>query len=75
MGAGRVGGEEAAGRSGVEPVGGSAGCDPSLNTAASTRGMVSVKVLPLPNVLSTEMSPPSRLASSREMVRPRPVPP
>ena len=56
-------------------VGCSTFCKPFSTAAWSTFGMVRVKVLPLPSVLCTEMSPPKRLASSREMVRPRPVPP
>ena len=38
-------------------------------------GRYSVKVLPLPGALRRWISPPSRLASSRLMARPRPVPP
>ena len=34
-----------------------------------------MKVLPTPGVLRSWISPPSRLASSRLMARPRPVPP
>ena len=34
-----------------------------------------MKVLPRPGVLSSVISPPSNLASSRLMARPRPVPP
>jgi hypothetical protein len=34
-----------------------------------------VKVLPAPGVLRSAISPPSRLASSRLIARPRPVPP
>ena len=39
------------------------------------RGSVSVKTLPSPGALCTVMSPPSRRARSREIDRPRPVPP
>ena len=34
-----------------------------------------MKVLPMPGMLRSWISPPSRLASSRLMARPRPVPP
>ncbi len=52
----------------------------SSSTAASgtsvhLAGSVSVKVLPWPAALSTEIVPPSRRASSREIDRPSPVPP
>ncbi len=38
-------------------------------------GNVSVKVLPWPGMLCTAIAPPSRLRRSREIDRPRPVPP
>ena len=38
-------------------------------------GRKRVKVLPMPGVLRKVSSPPSRVASSRLMARPRPVPP
>ena len=44
-------------------------------TSVHLAGSVSVNVLPLPGALSTEIVPPSRRASSREIDRPRPVPP
>ena len=38
-------------------------------------GRYSVNVLPCPGVLTSRISPPSSVASSRLMARPRPVPP
>ena len=38
-------------------------------------GNLKVKVLPTPGLLSTVMDPPSKRAKSREMDRPKPVPP
>ena len=44
-------------------------------TGTCLRGRKRVKVLPCPEVLSSLISPPSSLATSREIDRPRPVPP
>ena len=46
-----------------------------LTSRPGAKGAVKVKRLPWPGVDSTRMSPPMRLASSRLMARPRPVPP
>ena len=58
-------------RRGATPAPSSAGSA----VTSSSRGRISVNMLPRPGSLSTVMSPPSRRASSREIDSPRPVPP
>ena len=65
----------ALGGAGRLPALGSAGAIGSGSTGTYSSGRYSVNSLPSPGVLSTCSSPPSRRAISREIDRPRPVPP
>ncbi|KAG0753792.1 hypothetical protein G6F22_021303 [Rhizopus arrhizus] len=52
-----------------------AGASPDAATGAPCSGSSRMKQLPRPGSLSTWMLPPMRSARSREIDRPRPVPP